>query len=59
MPTWVPILLGVLCAIGALGQLRMTLIYLGVLQSPTIGSFAGPQMALMHTAIRSALSFAA
>jgi len=35
----------------------MTLIYTGVIESPTLGRFDGPQVALIQTALSSALSF--
>ena len=54
MPNWLAISLGIACALWVLGQARMTLMYAGLIPSLVPGSIA-----LIHTSIRSALSFAA
>ena len=58
MKLWLRIIAGIVCALLALQQFRMTLIYMTILHSPVIGQFAGPQPALIHTALLDALKFA-
>lgn len=58
MITWVTIIAGIGCVLWALQQFRMTLIYMGVLHSPVIGQLAGPQPALIRTALLDALKYA-
>ena len=53
---WLQIIVGVGCALWALQQLRMTMVYLGVLHSPVIG-IAGLQPALVHVAFRDVLKY--
>ena len=57
MTSWLPKLIAVFCFCWAFAQARMYFVYKGVVQSPTVGPFDGPQPTLMHTALRSALSF--
>ena len=54
MPNWLAISLGIDCALWTVMQVRMTLIYMGVLRSAIEGS-----VALVQTSIRSGLTFAA
>ena len=58
MPTWLAILAGVACVLMALQQFRMTLIYMNILQSSVVDPLAGPQPALIHTALLDCLKFA-
>jgi hypothetical protein len=58
MIPWLTIVAGLVCALLALQQFRMTLIYMNILRSRVIGQFAGPQPALIHTALLDALKYA-
>lgn len=51
MSHWLTIILAAVCGFNGLWQIRMTLIYLGVLQSAIVGSGS-----LVHTSLRSALT---
>jgi hypothetical protein len=46
------------CALLALQQFRMTLIYMNILRSRVSGHLAAPQPALIHTALLDALKYA-
>ena len=51
------IIAGIVCALWALQQFRMTLIYMGILSSSIVGQLASPQPALMRIALLDVLKY--
>ena len=59
MPHWLSITLAVACWLFALAQVRITLVYMGIIDSPTVGSFQDVPTPnkLSAISIRSAITF--